>query len=422
MATDLLRLREFIADLARLAEAIVMYDADESAWAARNSLSSREVTAWFAPTRIGSRTEKPAAKAEQCEVRAQAAEWIAQLKQKYGATLVEWIDTGVGTEKPALVLKMRVVLESEEKRDVVLVAWRGSKTWQDWYYTDFSCRALRLQHDPKQRAWRSSATETTTVSTTMPAGAAALDDPEAPRLLLEPEEAAGPKLIPRLAPDRSVLVAQHGAWRAYGGKPGRSREGLSPRMRVKLAVERALEESPGATLVTTGHSLGGSLAILNAYDLLSSSAAARTARCTCITFGGNRFVNAVFKEAVDSLLRRQLLVALRVSIAGDLVPRLPLYFAPAARHCKHAIGPRLLLAPRHKVPLEFAVDDLATNRDLFWHWPDPSVHVHHEAYLAAQVLPGYTCTVPADVAWPLPQAYVDAVVERSAGVEGGDAA
>jgi len=160
MSTDLLRLREFIADLARLAEAIVMYDADESAWAARNSLSSREVTAWFAPTRIGSRTEKPAAKAEQCEVRAQAAEWIAQLKQKYGATLVEWIDTGVDTEKPALVLKMRVVLESEEKRDVVLVAWRGSKTWQDWYYTDFSCRALRLQHDPKQRAWRSSATDT----------------------------------------------------------------------------------------------------------------------------------------------------------------------------------------------------------------------------------------------------------------------
>jgi len=184
-------------------------------------------------------------------------------------------------------------------------------------------------------------------------------------------------------------------------------------MRVRQAVERALSACPHALLITTGHSLGGSLATLCAYDLLTASPAARAAGCTCVTFGGNRFVNRVFQRAVSALTQQRLLVALRVSIAGDLVPRLPLYLAPAANECKHAISARLLLEPRRPArPLSFGLDALGTNRDLFWHWPDPDVHVHHEAYLAGAHLKGRKHTLPLDVPWPLPQAYL-AIIETT---------
>ena len=58
--------------------------------------------------------------------------------------------------------------------------------------------------------------------------------------------------------------------------PRRERDG--PRARVSRAVERLLAEMPQSRLLIAGHSLGGALATLCAYDLLSTSAAARKAR------------------------------------------------------------------------------------------------------------------------------------------------
>jgi hypothetical protein len=106
-----------------------------------------------------------------------------------------------------------------------------------------------------------------------------------------------------------------------------------------------------------------------------------------------------------------------------MVPRLPLYLAPSAHECKHAILARLLLDPRTPTrPLSFAIDPLGTNRDLFWHMPNPSMHVHHEAILAATPLPRRP-VLAADVPWPLPAAY-EAALEgitdfRLAGADAG---
>jgi alpha-beta hydrolase superfamily lysophospholipase len=45
---------------------------------------------------------------------------------------------------------------------------------------------------------------------------------------------------------------------------------------IDMVVSRALNNHTGATLVVTGHSLGGALASLAAFDLKQSSGTART--------------------------------------------------------------------------------------------------------------------------------------------------
>ena len=75
----------------------------------------------------------------------------------------------------------------------------------------------------------------------------------------------------------------------------------------------------------------------------------------------------------------------------------------------------MLLNPREvSQPLAFCIDESAINRDLILHWPDPSVHVHHCSYLAAEKLPGRRHTLPAEAPWPLPQAYIGAVLVEEA--------
>jgi len=61
-----------------------------------------------------------------------------------------------------------------------------------------------------------------------------------------------------------------GVWRAYAGTDGRCRAGASPRQRVRVALEKALRDYPRSRVVVTGHSLGGGLAALCAFDLLAS--------------------------------------------------------------------------------------------------------------------------------------------------------
>jgi hypothetical protein len=94
----------------------------------------------------------------------------------------------------------------------------------------------------------------------------------------------------------SVPCATVGLWRAYAGGRPRAARGLGPRARVRQCVEQALAEAAAQSqaqgeagegrpkraasleLLVTGHSLGGGLATLCAYDL--TLALARTLTLT----------------------------------------------------------------------------------------------------------------------------------------------
>ena len=371
--------REVVADLARLSEAAMMYDLSGDVWAdARTTaagaplskpLMSREQSVFFAPTAVDGYTERRKMNARSCEVRLRSARCVQELCSKYAATFVEWIDTGEGTEKQAVVLRLNL-----EGRNVLLIAWRGSKTFVDWAKTDTSMQFVRLQPAKTDGAW--------------------------PPIFIEPEQESRHRFMPLLARSPAPCVAR-GMWRAYAGKPGRTRAGSSPRARVLRAVEAELAARPDSLILTTGHSMGGTLATICAYDLLSGRSLVRGQCVACITFGSSRSFNTRFRRRMDELQRAGQLLALRVINHGDIVPRIP-FFLPFG--CVHCIRPRLLLNPRSvKQPLAFSASTSPRDGDLPFSPPLPSdAHVLHSTYLSA-VVPagGRRPTLSGELAWPL---------------------
>ena len=90
--SELLASREFVCDMAKLAEHIVMNDVDGDFWAfdasrpdaidtLRLSLHCREPAAFFAPDKLGEHRERPAQHKERCEVRRKRAAWTVAFKQ-----------------------------------------------------------------------------------------------------------------------------------------------------------------------------------------------------------------------------------------------------------------------------------------------------------------------------------------------------
>ena len=70
--------------------------------------------------------------------------------------------------------------------------------------------------------------------------------------------------------------------------------------------------------------MGGALAELCAYDLLVSSRLVRRAgQLTVLSFAAPRMFNEGFQAAMGNLEALQMLTALRVMVAGDMIPRLP---------------------------------------------------------------------------------------------------
>ncbi|GLU22613.1 hypothetical protein SLE2022_386750 [Rubroshorea leprosula] len=85
---------------------------------------------------------------------------------------------------------------------------------------------------------------------------------------------------------------------------------------VKKLVEFYRRQGEEVSLTITGHSLGGALALLNAYD---AAVAIPDLPVTVISFGAPRVGNIAFRDE----LQRLGVKTLRVVVKQDLVPRMP---------------------------------------------------------------------------------------------------
>lgn len=315
-------------------------------------LSCRERRAFFAADRVGDIIARADGDAEQCEVRRRRAGWALELQQRYGARVLEWIDTGVGQEKQAAVIRLHAAGRAPDSSAIIeppaepmiIVAFRGSKQLTDFLLTDVSISLTPL-----------------------------------------PEH-----------PDAACTV---GLWQAYAGNEAK-RGGESPRARVRRAVESALEADPSARLCCTGHSLGGALATLCAYDLLTSSGIVAGRGCSVVSLAGPRFFDAGFQRAASALERAGKLHAVRVMVHDDLVPRLP----PRQLGMMGGVSARLILDPANDKGLGTLryVDADDESLDRMW-GADVTSHTCHAVYLASETTAERSITLPPDgaVRWPL---------------------
>lgn len=129
----LLASRQFVVDMARISEQLLMDDMPCDYWPLSpappsGSLprrSSREVAAW--PDKCGDISQLE-------EVQRRRAEWAMEIGKRYRARVVEWFDTGESLEKQAALLLLRPPRDAP----VAVVAWRGSKKLADYLVTDLS--------------------------------------------------------------------------------------------------------------------------------------------------------------------------------------------------------------------------------------------------------------------------------------------
>lgn len=82
-----------------------------------------------------------------------------------------------------------------------------------------------------------------------------------------------------------------------------------------------MESYPGYHLYLTGHSLGGSLAILTALELGSDDHIPKPV--SCITFAAPRVGNGAFANAFFELEKKNAIRCLRIANHGDIFPRIP---------------------------------------------------------------------------------------------------
>ncbi|KAI9911479.1 hypothetical protein PsorP6_009245 [Peronosclerospora sorghi] len=92
----------------------------------------------------------------------------------------------------------------------------------------------------------------------------------------------------------------------------------SIREELKEVTRLILDEHPGVSLYVTGHSMGGALAVLAAYDLAVNF----NLQVTMYNFGGPRVGNPSFRQHYDSCVP----TSYRVVMDGDIVPGWPRFW------------------------------------------------------------------------------------------------
>lgn len=385
--SPLLASRLFVRDMARLAEHIVMHDVPDDFWSAeeatspdclQSKLRSRESAPFFAPDKVGDVVAKSEDEAGSCAVRWQRAMWAIAFKARYAPCLGDFVDTGIGTEKQAVVLLLR----PKDQPLAVVVAFRGSKTLQDYLRTDISPHFVPVPLGALEVAEATEADPTVPPLPPSPNGAEI--DVTASRFM---GVFAGP-----YAPPCVTL----GLWRAYAGEQESTMDGNTPRARVRRAVERLLVLYPEAQLVVCGHSLGGALSTLCAFDLLGHSAIVRAAGpATLVNFAAPRMFNQAFQNVMTAQERAGALFAMRVVVGSDVIARVP----PRQLGGVHGVQARLLLHP----PLGKATFTTDDPDDIeLWQIGPADTHICHALYLGGETTPSHEQTVPRKAPWPYP--------------------
>lgn len=127
-----------------------------------------------------------------------------------------------------------------------------------------------------------------------------------------------------------TTVRIHGGFRDYlYGKatqfPHRTLEKGEGR-KIDTIIDRVLEvmdEYPGYYVTVTGHSLGGSLATLLAFELGALDDDRIQGPVSCFSFASPRVGNLTFANAFQSLERARKLRCLRVYNQNDIFPKIP---------------------------------------------------------------------------------------------------
>lgn len=128
------------------------------------------------------------------------------------------------------------------------------------------------------------------------------------------------KLEP-LGSDHGDAKVEHGFLSIYTSKSEASRYNKTSASEqvieeVKKLVKFYKDKGEKVSLTVTGHSLGGALALLNAYE---AAATIPDLPVTVISFGGPRVGNVAFGDRLKELKVK----TLRVVIKQDVVPKLP---------------------------------------------------------------------------------------------------
>ncbi|CAI5742901.1 unnamed protein product [Hyaloperonospora brassicae] len=92
----------------------------------------------------------------------------------------------------------------------------------------------------------------------------------------------------------------------------------SIRDELKDVIRLILDENPGVSVYVTGHSMGGALAVLAAYDLAVNF----SIKVNMYNFGGPRVGNPSFRQHYDSFVP----TSFRVVMDGDIVPGWPRFW------------------------------------------------------------------------------------------------